>query len=193
VYFDINGCLVHFFHSAFTKLASETGKGAEAIETAFWHYNDAACRGEMTLDEFNTQFSEKLEIPKIDWKKYYTEGVESVPGMSELVQLASESYHVGLLSNIMAGLIDGLREKGLVPNINYSAIIDSSQVGAVKPEAKIYEIAQTQSGVSANEILLIDDSRANLMAADTMGWHVLWFDNYDPNESIQKIKNALEI
>jgi FMN phosphatase YigB (HAD superfamily) len=41
--------------------------------------------------------------------------------------------------------------------------------------------------------LLVDDSRANLMAAERMGWHVLWFDDYEPQESVPRIKEALEI
>jgi FMN phosphatase YigB (HAD superfamily)/DNA-binding Xre family transcriptional regulator len=191
VYFDINGCLVRFYHKAFTKIASETGLGAEAIETAFWHLNDLACRGEMSLDDFNTNFSEKLNIPKIDWEKYYLEAVEPIVEMNDLTKWVSENYNIGLLSNIMPGLINALRQHHLIPDINYNAIVDSSQIGAVKPEAKIYEEAQARAAVSANEILLVDDDRSNLMAAEKMGWHVLWFDDYDPAESIKKIRDAL--
>jgi transcriptional regulator with XRE-family HTH domain len=53
VYFDINGCLVHFFQGAFVKLAADTSMPADAIETAFWHYNDEVCRGTINLDDFN--------------------------------------------------------------------------------------------------------------------------------------------
>ena len=57
VYFDINGCLVRFFHRAFTALAEETGAPSDLIETTFWHYNDAVCRGDMTLESFNDAFA----------------------------------------------------------------------------------------------------------------------------------------
>lgn len=193
VYFDINGCLVRFFHKAFTKLSIETGVGAEAIEAAFWHYNDEVCRGTISMDDFNTRFSEKMNIPKIDWMHYYLDALEPISEMQEFVGWVAENYYVGLLSNIMPGFIDALKQRQLIPNINYNVIIDSSQVGAVKPEAKIYEEAQAKSGVLPQEILLVDDSRANLMAAEKMGWHVLWFDNYDPKESVTRIKSALEL
>ena len=193
VYFDINGCLLRFFHKAFTKLASRTGVGSEAIEAAFWHYNDEVCRGELSMDEFNTRFSEKINVPKIDWMEYYLDAVEPIPEMQELVRWAADNYYVGLLSNIIPGFIDALKQKQLIPNIAYNVIIDSSQAGAVKPEAKIYELAQAKSGVAPHEILLVDDSRANLMAAERMGWHVLWFDDYEPQESVPRIKEALEI
>ncbi len=192
VYFDINGCLVRFYHKAFTKLSAETGVGAEAIETAFWHFNDMACRGEISLDEFNVKFSHKLNIPKINWLSYYLNAVEPIPDMHKLVEWAAENYYIGLLSNIMPGFIDALKEHKLIPDVAYTAIIDSSQIGAVKPEAKIYEAAQAKSGVAFNEILLVDDSRSNVTAAEKMGWHVLWFDDYEPQESVPKIKAALE-
>ena len=192
VYFDINGCLVRFFHRAFTKIAVDTGAGPEAIEMAFWHYNDAVCRGEISLDEFNTKFSEKIGVPKLDWTPYYLEAIEPVVEMKDLLKKVSEKYHVGLLSNIMPGLIDQLKSRQLIPDVTYSAIIDSSQVGAVKPETKIYEVAQEKSGVSSEEILLVDDSRTNLMAAEKLGWKVLWFDDNDPNASIDKIEAYLE-
>ena len=42
------------------------------------------------------------------------------------------------------------------------------------------------------EILLVDDSRVNLMAAEKHGWHVLWFDDYRPDESSKRVRDALE-
>ena len=192
VYFDVNGCLVRFFHKAFTKIANDTGANPETIETAFWHYNDAACRGEMSMKEFNAQLAKSINAETIDWESYYLESVEPIKEMQELVKWSAGIYKIGLLSNIMPGLINSLKDKKLIPDVNYSAIIDSSQVGAVKPESKIYKIAQEQTGVLPKEILLIDDSRANLMAADHLGWHVLWFDSYEPSESVPRVRSILE-
>jgi len=81
--------------------------------------------------------------------------------------------------------------KGMLPNVNYKTIIDSSEVMAIKPEVKIYEIAAGLAGVSPQEILLVDDSRPNLMAAEKMGWKVLWFDDYRVEDSVQRIQTAL--
>ena len=85
-----------------------------------------------------------------------------------------------------------MRKRKLIPDVAYDTIIDSSQVGAIKPEKKIYQIAAERAGVKPEEILLVDDSRANLMAAEHLGWHVLWFDAYRSKESIARIRKALE-
>lgn len=192
VYFDINGCLVRFFHRAFTKLAEDTGAGADNIETTFWHYNDAVCRGEMSIDEFNRVFAQRLGVESVDWKKYYLEAIDPITEMQELVIWASSIYHVGLLSNIMPGFIDEMLAAKILPNVNYTAIIDSSKTGAIKPEPQIYEAAQFYTNCKPEEILLVDDSRTNLMAAEKMGWHVLWFDDYRPDESVARVRAALE-
>lgn len=192
VYFDINGCLVRFFHPAFTRLASETGISAELIETSFWDLNDAACRGEMTMSEFNDAFAERLGIEEVDWENYYFEALDTVDEMQSLLSWAAEHYHVGLLSNIMPGFIHRMLKEGALPRVAYDQIIDSSVVGSIKPEDAIFEAAEVKSGVSPEEILFIDDSRSNVMAAQKRGWKVLWFDDYRPGESAARIRASLE-
>ncbi len=192
VYFDVNGCLVRFFHRAFTKLAEDTNVSADIIETAFWHDNDAVCRGEMPLAEFNRHLAKKLGLPSLDWQAYYAAAVEPIPEMRELVKWAVEHYQVGLLTNMMPGFLDVLRREGLVPDAAYAAVIDSSEVHAIKPEAKIFELAQAQTHCQPEEVLFVDDSRPNLMAAEKFGWRVLWFDDYSPEDSVARVRDALE-
>lgn len=193
VYFDINGCLVRFYHRAFTEIAKDSGKQADLIETTFWHYNDSVCRGEMPLSEFNKILGQRFELPDFDWLTYYFAAIVPIQEMGELLTWASEHYYIGLLSNIMPGQINTLLEQGILPKVPYTAIIDSSEVKTIKPEKHIFEIATEKAGVKSSEILFVDDSRANVMAAEHMGWHVLWFDDYRPDDSVQRIHSALEL
>lgn len=193
VYFDINGCLVRFFHAAFTRLSVVSGEPADVVETLFWHYNDRVCRGDMTVEEFNEAISKALHVPTIDWLDYYLDAVEPVPVMSELLEWVAAHYHVGLLTNIMPGFIDALRKKGLIPDIDYDVIIDSSVEHKIKPESVIFKEATKRAKVPGAQILFVDDSRTNLMAAEKEGWHVLWFDDYNPEEAADRIRQALEL
>jgi HAD superfamily hydrolase (TIGR01509 family) len=192
IYFDVNGCLVHFYQRAFTQMAKDTGAPSDVIESAYWHYNDDVCRGIISISDFNTKLAERLGVSEVNWQKYYLETVEPIVQMQEVLTWASERYKVGLLSNIMPGLLSSMRRDSQLPNLQYDSIIDSSEVAAIKPEQKIYEIAQERAGVPANEILLIDDSRVNLMAAERMGWHVMWFDDSRPDESVERVRDALQ-
>lgn len=192
VYFDINGCLVRFFHRAFTAIAKDTGVAPDLIETAFWHYNDAICTGEMSLRELNVAMAKKLKVDSIDWERYYLEAVTPIPEMHELVRWAAENYKIGLFSNIGPGFVKTMLANNLLPDVKYDSIIDSSKEGVIKPNKRIYQIAQKRSGVSAEEILFVDDSRANLIPAQKMGWHVMWFNDYDSIESTEQVRAALE-
>jgi len=192
VFFDVNGCLVRFYHRAFTQIALDSGKQADVVETAFWHYNDAVCRGEMPIEDFNQALGSQFELNDFDWRTYYIDAIEPIKEMHELVRWAASQYHVGLLTNIMPGQIKALLEKGLVPDVPYSAVIDSSEVKAIKPEPEIYEAATAKTGCQPGEILLVDDSRTNIMAAEHAGWRVLWFDDFRPEESADRVRKALE-
>lgn len=192
LYLDINGCLVRFFQGAFTQIAHETSVSNDVIESTFWHYNDVVCRGEMSMDEFNERLAERFGLDSLDFMSYYMEAVEVIDETAELLNWAAKHYKVGLLSNIMPGFIDEMIRIGKLPNVNYDVIIDSSVVGSIKPEPEIYDIAQSKSGVNPEEVLFVDDSRTNLMAAERLGWRVLWFDDYRPQDSAAKIKGSLE-
>jgi FMN phosphatase YigB (HAD superfamily) len=192
VFFDVNGCLIYFYQRAFDRLAQISGAHLEAVESAFWHFNDQVCRGEISLDDFNKKLGERLGLDRLRWQDYYLENVEPIKEMQELLIWASKLYKVGLLTNIMPGLLSSMRHDQQLPNIAYDAIIDSSAVGSIKPELGIYKLAEEMAGVTAESILLIDDDRVNLMAAERLGWHVLWFDDSHPQDSVKRAREVLE-
>ncbi|HVW23000.1 MAG TPA: HAD-IA family hydrolase [Candidatus Saccharimonadales bacterium] len=192
LYFDINGSLVHFFHRAFTQIATDNNVPADLVESSFWHFNDDACRGTLSLNDFNQAMSQRLGIASLDFKQYYLDAVEAVEPLQDLLKWASEHYRVGILSNIMPGFISAMIANGTLPNLRYDAIVDSSEVGTIKPEERIYEIATERAGVPPEEIMLIDDTRTNLVPAEWLGWKVMLFDDYQMEESISKLRAALE-
>jgi putative hydrolase of the HAD superfamily len=146
----------------------------------------------MSLSDFNSNLAKRLGVDSVKWQDYYLDTVEPISEMQELLLWAGEKYKIGLLTNIMPGLLGTMRRNKVLPSLDYDAVIDSSEVGAIKPEAKIYEIAQERAGCPADEILLIDDARPNLMAAERSGWHVLWFDDSRPQISVDRVKEALQ-
>lgn len=192
IYFDMNGCLVHSYQAAFVKLAADTGAAPDSAESVYWKYNDEVCRGTASLNDFNAELAAKLGLKSVDWQQYYLDAIERIEEMYEIVTWAAQHYKVGLLTNTMPGFVSAIRRAGQIPDIAYDAIVDSSEVGALKPELKIYEIAVEQAAVEPKDILLIDDSRPNLMAAAKLGWNVLWFDDSRLESSVASVRQALE-
>jgi len=191
IYFDVNGVLVRFFHRAFSDITSDTGARADLAENLFWRNNDAVCRGSMSLDELNELFNKELNTHNFDWKSYYMKSVEPMPEINEFIDWCAKYYEVGLLSNTAPGFLDDMRSAGLIPNVSYDAVVDSSKIGSIKPEDKIYQVAQELAAAEPAEILLIDNERPNLTAADRLGWQVLSFDDFQPSESIAHAKQIL--
>lgn len=191
VYFDINGCLITH-HAAFTMISQDSGIGAEQVEYIYWQYNDRLCRGEMTISELNAIMSKELQLPDFSWQKYYINSVEAINPLQDLVVEVEKEFKIGLLTNIMEGQVEALLEAGKLPKLPYEQIIDSSKVGMIKPDRLIFELATEATGLQPEQILFIDDTRANLSAASQLGWRTLWFDTYNPEQSIAKIQKALE-
>jgi HAD superfamily hydrolase (TIGR01509 family) len=191
VYFDVNDTLVRFFHRAFGDVAQISGYPPDMIETLFWRRHDAIATGQISMEEFDAALAKDLGLDSLDWRKYYMENVEPMPGIDPFVEWVAQHYEIGLLSNNLPGFIDEMRQKGIIPDVKYAAVVDSSKVGSLKPHPKIFETAQQLASVEPREILLIDNDRPNLIAADRVGWQVVGFDDLDPEGSIARAKEAL--
>jgi HAD superfamily hydrolase (TIGR01509 family) len=191
VYLDVNDTLVRFFHKAFTEIAQLSNHPSDIVETIFWRHHNAIATGQMTTEEFNSIFAKDLGISNLDWRHSYMQNVEPMPDIVPFVQWVAENYEVGLFSNNLPGFIDEMIQKELLPNIKYDAIVDSSKIGMLKPDPKIFAAAQQLAAMEPREILLIDNDRPNLIAADQLGWQVVWFDDLDPANSITRAREVL--
>lgn len=192
VYFDVNNVLLRFYQKAFGEIANECSQPIDVVEALYWRYNDEVSAGKMSLADFNHAFESELGLQNFDWQQHYIANSEPMPGAAELVKWVAQNYDIGLMSNNMPGFIEELRAKKIIPDVEYKAVIDSSQVGCIKPEAEIYEAAERQTGVGAHEILLVDDTRAFLTAADRANWQITWFNELEPSDSIERVKKYLE-
>jgi putative hydrolase of the HAD superfamily len=193
IYFDVNGCLVRFYHRAFARVAKDYSLSPDLVEMAFLHYNDEVCKGNINMSEFNRMIARRLGINSLDWQSYYLSAVEPMPGMSRIVTWAAQNYRIGLMTNIMPGLLNELIARNIVPNLQYDTIIDSSEVGIIKPDPAIFKLARDRASLPESQLLLVDDTRENIAQAESMGWHVLWFDYAQPDESVEQVEMALDM
>lgn len=191
VFFDVNGCVVQFTHNAFAKLSADSGVPVGDIQNVFLEYDGAINRNEKSVDDINKALSELLG-QQVDWLDYYLQTTEAIQGMDELMKWVAEHYEIGLLTNSMPGFVAALQAVGKIPNVPFKAIVDSSEVGATKPDDAMYKAAEEASGFSGNQILFVDDLQANLVASRKLGWNSIWFDPYRPDVSIAIIRQTLE-
>lgn len=101
------------------------------------------------------------------------------PEMIDAVRRLKSAVSTALLTNNVREWRSGWREAIDLDSL-FDVVIDSSEVGARKPEPKIYEITREKLDVEAGEILFVDDIGQNLKAAHRLGWQTLLFKEIAP-------------
>ena len=114
-------------------------------------------------------------------------GVLKVNGkMTELLHLeeakrtvdvaAAAGWEVSVLSNDLY-VFHGREWAAGIPLLRQvDRVIDCSDGPALKPDPRAYEWALDQLGVSAGDVLFVDDQPANVEAARSCGIETVWFD-----------------
>jgi putative hydrolase of the HAD superfamily len=81
--------------------------------------------------------------------------------------LRSSNIRTGILSNTVAIAAERLRETGCYDG--FDPVILSCEVGMVKPDPRIYELALKQMSLEAENVIFVDDDPKNLEPARKMG------------------------
>lgn len=123
-------------------------------------------------------------------KEHIRENFVEVEGTRDIViELRKLGYKLSLLSNHAKEWVDHCEEK-----FNFHELFDtrvySYEVGASKPDVRIYEAILTQLKTAAERCLFIDDSPINTAAAQTLGFSTILFTSASPLR--KDLKNILE-
>lgn len=89
------------------------------------------------------------------------------PAVLELVQRCRNKVVVVLVTNATSRLPRDLERLGL--SDTFDAVVNSSEVGAAKPDAQIYVAALEAAGVPAAASLFVDDSPGHVEGARRVG------------------------
>lgn len=85
----------------------------------------------------------------------------------QLLTRAQQTVPVALVSNATTRLERDLRLLGVTDVISH--VVNSARIGAAKPEPAIYLAAAGQVGMAPSRCLFIDDTPANVHAAEALG------------------------
>lgn len=85
----------------------------------------------------------------------------------DLVKGWRRTVPVALVTNATSRLHDDLKRMGIAGV--FDAVVNSSEVGAAKPERAIFRAALDRVGASARRTLLIDDTAGHVLAAVEFG------------------------
>lgn len=132
-----------------------------------------------------------LDIPALEHcllqaKKSLIEIEATIELMTEIHSSGIEMY---CLSNMPTETFDYIKSRSFF-NF-FSGVVISGNIKMMKPEPEIFSYTLNRFNLSAGSTLFVDDSLANIMAAEKMGISCVHFKRTD--DCYRKIRNALEL
>lgn len=130
--------------------------------------NRAYDSGALSQADLNRQVAHLAQLP-LDFVTEHIQGIHKRnQALLEYAQSLRDRYKVGMLSNIGRGGMESYfneQERAAL----FDAVVLSSEVGMVKPQAEIYYLMAERLGVAAKHCLMIDDIAANIDGAQAAG------------------------
>jgi len=174
IFFDLGNVLVHVDKQlAIRKLSELTGRNTiEITDLISSEKEEAFGRGEMTSLEYLAYFREKFRLPDSLTLEELTRWwiapfTPNEPVLAMLPKLRRQTK-IFLLSNTNAIHIEALENAyRILPRLD-GAIL-SYEVGFLKPDREIYEIAMKRAGASPEKSIFVDDLEENVEGAKRVG------------------------
>jgi epoxide hydrolase-like predicted phosphatase len=98
-----------------------------------------------------------------------------------------QDHKVALISNAWSGLRAFITRKGFVDVFDHMII--SAEVGIMKPDPRIYQLALEELEAKADESVFIDDVLVNVDSARSIGMLGIQFNQ--PKQVLSELKNLL--
>ncbi len=199
IYFDVGGVLILDFSNTnkWQELKSDLGITPEKdleFEVVWQKHKDRICL-DLDVDKLMPEIKQKvkIELPKnYSLLNDFVNRFQANPSIWPVLKLVKSKFKVGLLTNMYPRMLEAIEQANLLPNLDWDVTIDSSQVIKQKPNPEIFELATKKSGFKNEEILFIDNSLENTLAAQKIGWQVFHYDNKNPEKASKELKDLLK-
>lgn len=171
VVFDFFGVVYSDEHNEWLSASGfqRTGEFAQA--------SNPADTGQVTRDQFFARLSELGHQPVDTIKaKFASSSVINSSVIRLVLDLKNTGYTIGMLSNSNAEHLRELLEKNQIIGL-FDSLTVSGEVGVAKPDQAIFKMMLTKLGLSADEVLFIDDNPSNTVAAESFGIKSIKFED----------------
>lgn len=193
VFFDLGGVIVRTeFQAPRQQLAERLGMEYDDLVKIVFDSDSGikATTGEINSDAHWDSVLKRLKRPASELvaiRDEFFAGDIVDRTLLDYIRSLRSKYKTGLISNAWSDLRDFIvREKF---DDAFDTLIISSEVGAAKPEPKIFQIALEQFGVRPNEAVFVDDFLINIEGCEKVGMKGIHFE--DPETALQQLKKLL--
>jgi epoxide hydrolase-like predicted phosphatase len=193
VFFDLGGVLLRTeFQAPRQQLADWLGMEYDDLVKIVFDSDShhKATMGEISSDEHWASIIQRLKRPASELdsiRAQFFAGDILDRTLLDYIRSLRGRYKTGLISNAWGDLRDFIvREKF---DDAFDRMIISAEVGAAKPEPKIFLIALEQFGVKPNEAVFVDDFLINIEGCEKVGMKGIHFK--DPESTLRQLKKLL--
>ena len=137
-------------------------------------YMTPADRGDVTEEELFESLSQVSGDSPSEIEKDFERKTVIDKDMVEYIKALGQSYKLVLLSNALASWLRKILTKHNLEEL-FDLVIISSEVGMIKPDKKIFDLALERIGVKAEEAIFIDDNEKNTDGAKSVGINAVVF------------------
>jgi epoxide hydrolase-like predicted phosphatase len=193
VFFDLGGVIVRTEYQAPRQhLAERLGLDYDDLVQAVFESETArrASLGEISEEEHWESLARRFrckpsEIESLRGEFFGGDIVDHE--LIEFIRSLRPRFKTGVISNAWSGLRQYMIDHKF--DDAFDSLTISAEVGAVKPEAKIYQIALQATKVPAEAAIFVDDFAQNVEGAKTVGMAGVHF--RDPAKAVAELEALL--
>ncbi len=194
VFFDLGGVILRTEYEAPRQhLAGRLGMEYEDLVRLVFDSENSrkASLGAVTEDEHWQSVARRLKRPREaeSLRDEFFAGDVIDHALLNFLRSLRPLYKTGLISNAWSGLRQYIIDHKF--DDAFDQMIISAEVGVVKPNPRIYQMALDQLGVSPSEAVFVDDFIENVKGAQAVGMSAIHF--HDPEAALAELKVLLKI
>jgi len=195
VFFDFGGVIMRTeYQSPRQQLAERFNMDYDEIDKVVFGTESArrASIGEVSEEAHWMEVLKRFKLPASEMQAFtdaFFGGDVIDRNLVETIRSLRNKFHLGLISNAWSGLRAFLTTEKIIDV--FDTVIISAEVGVVKPEAKIFNIALEQAKVRASEAVFVDDAVANIEGCEKVGMQGVLFK--DPQGALGQLNQILKI
>lgn len=192
VFFDFGGVIQRTeFQAPRQRLAQRFGMDYDDIDKLVFSSPSAiqATIGAVSETEHWQAIAQRLKVRDEEIQlveKEFFAGDIIDHSLLQYLSMLRPRFITGLISNAWSGMRAYIERQRIAGSFDHLVI--SAEVGAAKPEARIYQIALEQAQVRAEEAVFVDDVVDNIEACERVGMKgILFMNSQDAVDQLEKI------
>lgn len=200
IYFDVGGVLIKDFSNTdqWRKMYLDAGIKEDQLEKINEVYDKYARKLNTVLD-----IDAFLPLLKKETEITFPLGYSMLSDMISrfqvnksiwpIVKAVQAKYRTGLLTNMYPKMLDAIKAAELLPPGKWDILLDSSVEGVQKPDSVIFQIATKWTGEKHENVLFIDNTKANINRAKSVGMQTFHYDSSNYKQASQDLTSFLKL